>query len=114
MSRLTAATGRKWSHGRMTDVEVRDVPERHRYEAWVGDERAGVAVYVAREDGARVLTHTVVEDAWEGRGVGSALARRAFDDARSGGYRVVPQCPFMAAWVGSHPDHADVVADATP
>src|SRR5690606_17493780 len=59
-------------------------------------------------------THTVVETAAEGRGVGSALARTALDAARAEGLRVVPQCPFIAAYIARHPDYADLVVWGTP
>ncbi len=92
----------------MADIQVENVPQRHRFEATAGDELLGVAVY-EREDGRVTFTHTVVETAAEGRGVGSALARTALDAARAEGLRVVPQCPFMAAYIERHPDYADLV-----
>jgi len=100
----------------MSDVIVRDDPERNRWEA-VLDDRPGapVAGYAAyrREAGRITFTHTVVEPEHEGAGVGSALARAALDGARDAGLRVVPQCPFIAAWIRRHPDYADLV-DAPP
>ncbi|HLT85773.1 MAG TPA: GNAT family N-acetyltransferase [Phototrophicaceae bacterium] len=92
----------------MADIQVENVPQRHRFEATAGDELLGVAVY-EREDGRVTFTHTVVETAAEGRGVGSALARTALDAARAEGLRVVPQCPFIAAYIERHPDYADLV-----
>lgn len=88
---------------------MRDRPDEHRYEATVEGRRAGIAAY-RRLPGAVAFTHTVVEPEWEGRGVGGALARAALDDARAGGLRVVPHCPFIAAWIRRHPDYADLVA----
>ncbi len=93
----------------MVDIRVQDVPEQGRYEALAGDELLGVAAYERRDD-VIVLTHTVVEPAAEGRGVGSALARTALDRARAEGLGVVPQCEFVAAWIERHPDYSDLVA----
>ena len=46
------------------------------------------------------------------RGLGAALVRAALDDARDRGFRVVPICPFVEAYVRRHPEDADpVVAD---
>ena len=73
-------------------------------------ELLGTARYERRED-VVVLTHTEVDPAAEGKGVGSALARAALDGARAAGLRVVPQCPFIATWIERHPDYADLVAD---
>jgi predicted GNAT family acetyltransferase len=86
------------------DVVVRDVPEASRYEATVGGELAGFAVYHDR-DGARVFTHTEVLDAYEGHGVGSALAQGALDDVAASGRRVKAQCPFIAAYIRRHPSY---------
>jgi uncharacterized protein len=61
-----------------TGIEVHDVPEHTRYEVTVDGRLAGFAAY--RETlGVRVFTHTEVDDDYEGRGVGSALARAALD-----------------------------------
>ena len=96
----------------MSDVIVRDHPERSQWEARLGDLDAPVAGFAAyRREGDRItFTHTVVEPEHEGAGVGSALARAALDDARTAGLRVVPQCPFIAAWIRRHPDYADLVS----
>lgn len=92
-------------------VEITDHPEQSRYEARHGDALAGVAAY---ERTARriTFTHTVVDDAFEGQGVGSALARTALDEAREAGLAVVPQCPFIARWIDRHPEYADLVSRA--
>ncbi|HZQ02403.1 MAG TPA: GNAT family N-acetyltransferase [Gaiellaceae bacterium] len=52
-----------------------------------------------------------LEQRWR-RGLGAALVRAALDDARDRGFRVVPICPFVEAYVRRHPEDADlVVAD---
>jgi predicted GNAT family acetyltransferase len=91
------------------DVIVADVPDRRRFEARIGDELAGFSEYTLG-DGTIVFTHTQVDDAFEGRGVGGALARGALDSARERGLAVVPRCPFIRGWIERHPDYADLVA----
>lgn len=90
------------------DVTVVDAPERRRFEARVGEEVAGFAEYRRRDDRI-VLTHTEVQDRFEGEGVGSELARRVLDRARDDGLGVVPRCPFIREWIERHPDYADLV-----
>lgn len=90
------------------DPEVHDEPKSCRWVALVEGVRAGVADYTLA-DGVLTLTHTVVESAYEGRGVGSALVRTALDSARDRGLSVVPSCPFVAGWIQKHPDYADLV-----
>lgn len=93
----------------MSDVDVRDNPAKNRYEAWLGDDLAGFAEYDRRDD-AIAFTHTEVDDRFEGRGVGGALARGALDDVRAGGrYAVVPLCPFIRSWIDKHPDYQDLL-----
>ena len=60
--------------------------------------------------GVRTFLHAEVPKALEGHGLGSALARGALELARSQGYRIVPQCPFIAAYVAKHPEVQDLVA----
>ena len=94
----------------MSDVVVTHNPEESRYDAHLDGELAGVAVYVLHGEDAIVFTHTEVDDRFEGKGVGSALARFALDDVRRDGARhVVPRCPFIKGWIDKHPDYADLV-----
>lgn len=92
----------------MSEIAVRDVPERGRYQVSVGGEVAGFVTY---HDAGQVRTflHTEVAAAFEGRGVGSALVHRALDDTRQRGLAVRPACPFVAAWIRRHPDYLDLV-----
>jgi uncharacterized protein len=93
----------------MSDVVVADNPEKHRYEARVDGELAGFAAYHLTRSSI-VFTHTEVDPAFKGHGVGSALARSALDDVRAKGERdVVPVCPFIHGWIDDHPEYADLV-----
>jgi len=59
-----------------------------------------------------VFTHTEIDDASEGRGLGSTLVRAALDDARRRGLSVRPDCPFVRAYVARHPDdYLDLVPE---
>lgn len=83
--------------------------DEQRYEARVDGALAGAAYFQA-EDDLVVFTHTEVDDAFAGQGVGSALARGALDDVRSDpARRVVPRCPFIRGWIDKHPDYQDLV-----
>lgn len=91
----------------MGDVEVRDNQGENRYEAIV-DGMTAVLDYRLQDGGIR-LVHTGVPGELEGRGVGSALARHALDDARQRGLAVWPQCPFVASYIRRHPEYLDLV-----
>lgn len=91
-------------------VEVSDVPGANRYEAHVDGESkpAGIAQYIRTAE-LVAFVHTEVEPAYEGRGVGSALARAALDEARAANLRVLATCPFFAGWIARHPDYQDLL-----
>lgn len=92
--------------GGMSEVEVARNDEQGRYEARVGGRVAGVTEFELTEH-AITFVHTEVDPAFEGQGVGSALARGALDDALNrGDRRVKVVCPFLRAWVERHPDYA--------
>jgi uncharacterized protein len=88
-------------------VQVSDQPFDGRYEAEVDGRYAGRAWYELDGD-VITFTHTVVEPAFEGQGVGGSLARYALDDVRARGLSVVARCPFIKSWIGRHPDYADL------
>lgn len=99
----------------MSELVVRDNPEELRYEALRDDQLVGLIRY-RTEPGVVVLVHTEVDEAVEGTGVGSQLVRGALDDLRARGLRLVPLCPFVAAYLRRHPEFADLVGvdPATP
>ncbi len=79
----------------------------HRFEASLDGETAFTEYVI--HNGAMVLPHTVVPPAFEGRGVGSALAKAALGYARDHALAVKPTCPFIAGYIGKHPEWADIV-----
>ena len=94
----------------LAEVTVQDNADRRRYEASTeSGVVAGFAEYRDR-DGVRVFTHTEVDDAFEGQGIGSSLARAALDDVRERGLRARVKCPFIRTYVEKHPEYADLQA----
>lgn len=88
---------------------VRDNPEASRFEISLDREVVGFAEYRLGPQ-TIVFTHTVVDPAFEGRGLGSQLVRGALDEARARGLTVRPDCPFFASYIGDHPAYADLLA----
>ncbi|WP_151083800.1 GNAT family N-acetyltransferase [Nocardioides cynanchi] len=92
----------------MSDISVRDNPADNRFEAFVDGKLAGFSAY-ALSDGVIAFTHTEVDDAFEGHGVGSALVRQSLDQVReSGTLQVKALCPFVRVWIEHHPDYQDL------
>lgn len=88
-------------------TQVIDRPERHRFELPVDGEIA-IAVY-SRDGDVLIVTHTEVPEALERRGIGSALVRGMLARIRERGEKIVPLCPFVAAWIEKHPEEKDLV-----
>jgi len=82
--------------------------ESHEYEIRVGGELAGIAGYRDRP-GQILFTHTEIDPAFGGQGLGGILARAALDDSASRGLTIVPYCPFIQAYLRKHPDFSGVV-----
>ncbi|WP_433119954.1 GNAT family N-acetyltransferase [Micromonospora sp. CA-246542] len=90
---------------------VEDNPAKNRFEILVDDALAGFTAYLPRGEDVLVFTHTEVDPGFQGKGVGGALIRATLDQVRARGGRVVPQCPFVAAFIDKHPEYADLVAE---
>ena len=91
------------------EIEIVRKEQRHRYEALLDGELAGFMTYRLHE-GTIELVHTEIDDAFEGKGVGSVFVRDVLDEIRRDGTRrVIPSCPFVAEWIDRHPDYADLV-----
>jgi uncharacterized protein len=94
----------------MSDLstQVRDNPERQRYELKL-EQGLAFAVYQQRGD-VMAVTHSEVPPEVEGRGIGSALVRGVLDDIRRRGLKVLPLCGFVAAFIRNHKEYQDLLA----
>ena len=89
-------------------IEIVDNAGVRRYEARLRGELAGVLEYEPH-DGWIVLVHTEVQPAFEGRGIGSRIAKAVLDDARARGLAVTPQCPFVLSYIRRHREYRELV-----
>ena len=88
--------------------EVRDNAVNSRYELEV---EGKTAIVDYRLSGKTItIPHTFVPEAFRNRGVASRLVLGALADARARGLKVVPQCPFVAAFIRRHPEFQDLLA----
>lgn len=85
-------------------VEVVHRPERSRYEIRVGPDTAGIAAY-ADVDGVTVFTHTVMHEAWDGKGYASVMVDGAIGDVVARGGTFAAICPFVRHWLTKHHQH---------
>lgn len=62
----------------------------------------------------RVLYHTVVSEAYGGRGLASILVQNVVDDIIAQGYKIVPVCPYVAKWIEKNSQYDEHVVQPTP
>lgn len=81
-----------------------------RYEARLANVRETSELTYSRMNAETIIAdHTYVPDALRGRGIAQILVERLVADARAGGYRIVPVCPYIEAQYGKHPEWSDVM-----
>jgi predicted GNAT family acetyltransferase len=97
----------------MSNIEVVHVPENSRYEIHVDGHVAGFTEAKERDDGVLLFPHTVIEDAYEGQGLGSVLVTGALDDVRRRGVRIEVTCPYMRHFLRRHPEYRDLLVEET-
>ena len=81
---------------------VRDNARENRLEIKIGDQVAFAEYQTAPH--TITFTHTRVPEAFRGKGVGTQLIKAGLSLAREQKLRVIPQCPFFAAYLRTHPE----------
>jgi uncharacterized protein len=77
------------------------------FEAQVNDLTA--FIQYRRSSDSITFLHTEVPTELEGRGLAAKLARAALEYARSAQLRVVPLCPYVAAYIRKHQEYQDLL-----
>ncbi len=86
----------------MSKYKVIHKPEDRRFEVWE-DGLVGYVEYYLH-DGAIDILHTIVPYQLEGRGIGSALVKAAYEWAREEGLDCAATCRFAHIWLSRHPE----------
>jgi predicted GNAT family acetyltransferase len=94
----------------MTDAfnSVTDNPILHRYEL-VENGSTAFATY-RRGDGVVIIPHVEAPTELQGTGAAGRLMEGVVEHIRAEHLKMVPACPYAAAWLKRHPEHADVLA----
>ena len=93
----------------MTELELVHNEDRSRYEVRLDGVLTTVIDYVERGD-VLVVTRTVTEPAFRGRGLASEATGMFLELVRARRLRVEPLCPFTADYLDAHPEVADLRA----
>jgi uncharacterized protein len=81
----------------------------HRFQVALGDELA--LLEYGWLGNQLALMHTEVPAAHEGKGIAAALAKTAFEYAKTEGKKVVVYCPYVAVYLKRHPEYQGLVVD---
>lgn len=91
------------------DVKREDGPTGGRYLVTI-DGHTAEMTYSKAGTSRLIIDHTGVPEALRGKGAGQALVKRAVEDARAAGIKIIPLCPFAKAQIEKHPEWQDVLA----
>jgi hypothetical protein len=83
---------------------------RQRFELLLGEDKAAFIDYTEAGEGVLALTHAEVPEEVEGRGIGNRLVKGTFEIIQTEGLKIIPACPFIAAYLRRHPEHQSLVA----
>jgi len=88
---------------------VRDNAAASRFEL----EAEGVTAFITyiRDGDILTLVHEEVPKKASGKGIGTALAEGTLELIRSRGQKVIPVCPFVAAYMLRHKETRDLLAN---
>jgi len=89
-----------------TMSDVVDNTAEHRFE--LSADGLMAAAYYELSGDVITFAHTVVPNELGGRGIGSHLIREALEQVRQARLKVVPQCPFVKAYLDKHPAEAEL------
>ncbi len=77
-----------------------------------GEKATGYLEWETRgSDSVRIATHTIVPPEIGGRGIAALLVKRLIADAREHGFKIVPQCWYVAKKFDDNPDWADLLSN---
>lgn len=94
------------------NIAVVHEPERSRFVLRDGAAEIGEEQYLDAA-GERILFHTLVSEEYGGQGLASRLVQQVVEETIAAGLAVVPVCPYVQAWLPSHPEYAAHVVEPT-
>ena len=93
----------------LTDSAIHDNRHQHRFELET-DGKLSFVVYQAIDDDTLALVHTEVDPELSGKGIGTRLVEGVLNYVEHHNLKIVPLCPFVAAYLKRHPDWNRVVS----
>ena len=91
----------------MENYHLKNNSEEKQYELHIDGSVARIEYILAKNK--IYLTHTEVPKKLEGKGIASALVKKALEDVERKNLALVPMCPFVAAYIKRHPEWKKLV-----
>lgn len=91
------------------EIEVKDNPAKHRFEATVEGQTAFIDYKL--QPGLMQVLHTEVPQELEGRGIAGAMTKYALEHIAAKNLQLLPLCPYMRAYLKKHPEYQHLVKD---
>jgi predicted GNAT family acetyltransferase len=92
----------------MENLIVENNLAKHRFEINLEGGTAFI-LYQMRGEEVYNLYHTEVPSQFEGKGVGGALAKGTLEYIKAEAKKIIPTCPFVAAYLKRHPEYQELV-----
>ena len=84
-------------------------PEARRYRLLLDRQELGFVDYDPIGELSILVKHTEIRPENEGKGYGSELVRRVFEDIRQQGKTVLPICPYALNFIRRHREYVELV-----
>ena len=91
------------------DISVQHATDTGRFELRVDGELAAYADTRRHDEGVVEMPHTYTVPSFRGRGLAAHVVRAALDSLAADGQRVLPTCWFVAEFIDTNPQYADLV-----
>ena len=82
--------------------------------SWLEEEDGTMVGYIDHPEvgpGVVNFEHTVVEEAYSGRGIAGELTMAVADQLRKDGIKAELSCSYSIKWFAKHPEYADILSD---
>ena len=87
-------------------LEVKHNEAEDRFETWIDGELSKLDYM--RDGNTIVMTHVGVHPEHRGRGVAGKLTQVALEYAKEKSFRVIPMCPYIAAYIRRNPQYEEL------
>lgn len=83
---------------------IRFEKEEHKAQAYDGDKKAGYCQYEEKIDSTRAITHTVVDENYQGQGLAEKLLDEVCEHARRENVKIIPICSYAVKKFDEQPE----------